>query len=90
MQRGDQETTVAWQNEGEWVYIYTSVPKHIKKLRAREGVIEVSGEDDWATFKAPRNSFDPMTGFKRRSKPMSPEQRLAAAERLQRAMGAKE
>lgn len=38
-----------------------------------------------AEFVIPLSEFDPLKGFKRKGKPMSPEQRQAAAERLKNA-----
>lgn len=86
----EQETTVTWPNEGEVAYIYSTVPKHLRKLRARDGVVEVNGGPDWGSFTVPRTGFDPFTGFKRKSKPMSPEQREAAIVRLRGARESRE
>jgi hypothetical protein len=90
MNRGEQETTVTWPNEGEVAYIYSTVPKHLRKLRAREGVLETSGGADWGEFVVPRAAFDPLTGFKRKSRPMTSEERYAAAARLAKARQTKE
>lgn len=88
----EQETTVTHIASDNVVRVYTAVPKHIRRLErdSRATRLEVWTNDsdlgiEAATYEIPKSDFDPLGGFKRRSTPMSPERRQAAAERLARA-----
>jgi hypothetical protein len=49
----------------------------------------VRSGSDWAEFEVPASAFDPLTGFKRQRKKLTPEQRDAAVARLAEAREAK-
>lgn len=77
----EQETTVT-QLRNQETHIYTSNPVHLRRLRKDDRAREVAGGEDWGEFRVEPGKFDPTKGFKRAGKPMSDEQRAAAAERL--------
>lgn len=89
MIRDEQETTVSYGANDEIVRIFSTVPKHIRKLRAREGVVITRDEGDLVFAEVDRGQFDPFTGFKRKSRPMTPAEKEAAVARLARAREAK-
>lgn len=80
----EQETTVT-QLRNQQTLIYTANPVHLRRLRADERATEVRGGADWGEFTIPNAAFDPLKGFKRKSKPMTEEQRAAVGERLKKA-----
>lgn len=78
----EQETTVTQLRNGD-TSIYTANPVHLRALRKKvaEGrVVESRTWEDAATFTIPHSEFDPLKGFKRRSAPLTEEQREARAE----------
>lgn len=85
----EQETTVSQYRNGE-TYIYTTNPVHLRKLRKDPRATEIQGGDDWARFTVPAGIFDPTKGFKTTRKPMTPEQRQNASERLTAARSEKD
>jgi hypothetical protein len=91
--RIEQETTVTAGRDDEFVLIWTNNPVHARRLEKDSRVVKVSGSSDpdeiGGQYKIPSDQFDALKGFKRASKPMSPEQRAAAAERLRSAREAK-
>lgn len=86
----EQETTVTHVRSDNLVRIYTANPKHLRKLRANDRATITKDYGDSAEFTVPATDFDPLTGFKRKSKPMTPEQREAAALRLAQARAAQQ
>lgn len=83
----EQETSVSQTRNSETL-IWTANPVHLRALRKRvtEGrAVERKTWNDAAEFVIPLSEFDPLKGFKRKGKPMTPEQREAAAERLRNA-----
>lgn len=78
----EQETTVTWAAGDSFVYVYTSVPKHLRRMRADKRFTETKGEEDWGNFFGPRGLLDPLTGIKRTRKAMTPEQKAASVARL--------
>lgn len=77
----EQETTVTQLRNGDTI-IYSANPVHIRALRKKvaEGrVVESRTWEDAATFTIPHSEFDPLKGFKRRSAPLTEEQREARA-----------
>jgi hypothetical protein len=78
----EQETTVAAGRADDVVYVYSTVPKHLRKLRSDKRVTELEGDADWGRFEIPADQFDPLRGFKRASRQLTDEQRLAVAERF--------
>jgi len=89
MQLDEQETHVTYGRSEETVQIFSTIPAHIRKLRARDGVTVVRDEGDLIVVVIPRASFDPITGFKRKSRPLTPEERERALIRLAEARKAK-
>lgn len=90
--KDERETTVTYSDGDSVVRVYTAVPKHIRRLErdSRATRVETWEADtglgiEAATYEIAKTDFDPLSGFKRRSAPMSPERRQAAAERLARA-----
>ena len=91
--RAEQETTVTQLRGGD-TYVFTANPVHLRALRKRVEagtVTERSGDDVSGEFIIPAGLFDPLKGFKRRSRPMTDAEKSAAAERLKtyRLSGAK-
>lgn len=78
----EHETTVTAGREEAWVRIYTANPVHLRRLRKEKRAIEVAGGEDWGQFTIPSDQFDPLKGFKRASRPMTDEEKTAAAARL--------
>ena len=85
MKLEEQEIVVATTAVDDLVYIYTTIPKYQRKLVARGATLVSEGN-----YTLPKAAFDPLGGFKRKSKPMTEEQRQAAAERLRKAREQKE
>lgn len=85
--RDEQETTLTWAVTDEVVRIFTAVPKHINRLRKDDRATLVKDYGDSAMFTVPASEFDPLKGFKRRRKPLTPEQRTALADRLKKSIG---
>lgn len=85
----EQETTVAAGRDEAVVYIYSTVPKHLRRLRADKRVTERDGGEDWGSFTIPSDQFDPLRGFKRQRAPLTAEQREAAGDRLRLARAAR-
>lgn len=81
----EQETTVAACRDDSVVYIYSTVPKHLRRLRSDARVVEREGGPDWGSFVIPADQFDPLRGFKRSRTPLTDEQRAALASRLSKA-----
>ena len=81
----EQETTVAACREDSVVYVYSTVPKHLRRLRSDPRVTEREGGDDWGSFSIPADQFDPLRGFKRARAPLTEEQRTALRSRLSEA-----
>jgi hypothetical protein len=89
MEKGEWETTVTYDHLLQEVRIYTTVPRHINKLRKDERAKVTGDEGDAVNATINAADFDPLSGFKRKSKPMDPEQREAAIERLKKAREAR-
>lgn len=87
MIKEEQETTVTTYQGAPDVRIYTAQRKHITRLRkhplateTRSGFYEGS---EWAEFTVPESKWNPVSGIKRATS-MTPEQKLAASERLRK------
>lgn len=82
----ERETTVTISDEDRTARIWTARRKDITKLRRNTKAIEVaSGHHEgteWAQFEIPNDEWNPASGIKRKTKPMTPAQRQAAAERF--------
>lgn len=78
-----QETVVSQLRNGE-TYIYTANPVHLRALRKNPRAVEQSGGDDWGNFIVAAGLFDPLKGFKRPKRTLTPEQRETAIARLTR------
>lgn len=83
--RNEQETTVSVGRDDELVHIYTSNTVHLNRLRKDARFTEVRGGEWDGFFTIPSKQFNPLGGVKRKSKPMTEEQRAAAVERLTKA-----
>lgn len=86
----EHETIVTVSRTQELVSIYTSDPRYIRRIRKddRYTVTREHSEDGEVVAidaTIPQDRFNALTGAKRRSRPMTPEQRQAASERLRRA-----
>lgn len=85
----ERETTISVSDGDEFVHVYTAQRKFINRLRKDDRVaIVASGEYEgspWVAAQIPAHLWSPTSGLKRRSKPMTEEQRAAAVERLRRA-----
>lgn len=88
--KDEQETTVTWIAADNSVQIYSAVPKHLRRLRADKRVTEVKGNAEYGVFTVSARNFDPLGGFKRTRKEMTPAQKAVAVERLAAARAKKE
>lgn len=75
----EQETTVTYVRSDDLVRIYTANPKHLRKLRADDRATITRDFGDSAEFTVPASQFDPLTGFKKRVKPLSDEEKARRA-----------
>lgn len=82
MTKDEWETTVTYSHTDDVVRIYTANPKHLNRLRKDKRATLVKDYGESADFTVPAKQFDPLTGFKRQGKPMTPEQKAASAARL--------
>lgn len=82
MQKDEWETTITYDQMDQVVSIYSTVPKHIRKLRSDERFRVWRDGGDWIHGSINAADFNVLGGFKRKSKPMSEEQRAAAVARL--------
>lgn len=84
--REEQETTITVGRDDEWVRIWTNNPVHARKLEKDARVTQITANPDGfgGDYLVPASDFN-VIAFRRRGKPMSEEQRAAAAERLQKA-----
>ena len=85
----EQETTITAGRAEDVVFVYTNVPKHLRRLRLDKRATEIMGGEEWGRFRIPSDQFDALRGFKRQTKPMTEEQRTAAAARLNAARSAR-
>ncbi len=88
--RIEQETTVTAGRDEPFVFIWTNNPVHARRLEKDARVVKVSGsaDDVGGQYKVPSDMFDPLKGFRRARREMTPEQREAAADRLRIARAA--
>lgn len=84
MKFSEQETTVTTTRTDDVVYIWTSHPVHLRKLRKDPRATERRGDVEWAEFTVPKENYDPVRGLKTK-RVMSDEQRRLAGERLRKA-----
>lgn len=84
MIREEQETTVTYSALDDYVHIYTTVPKHIRKLRGRDGVVVRFDRGDELSVTIDADKFDPLSGFKRKGRVISDEERQRLREQLAR------
>ena len=92
----EQETTVSMNREDDFVQIYSVNARHIRAMKADDRFVvhddffdEETGEVESVTARISTQHFDPLTGLKRRQKPMSDEQKAIVAARLTAAREAK-
>ena len=82
----ERETIVRIDDAEKVARIWTSRRTDITRLRKNPGAVETAsgyhGTTQWAEFEIAPGNWNPASGIKRRSKPMTEEQRAAAAERL--------
>ncbi len=84
--RDEMETTVAWPVVGGEAFVYSTVPKHVRRMERDERFTRRDGDGvSWGSYVVSSQDLDPLRGVKRRSKPMTDEQRDAARERLRAA-----
>lgn len=85
----ERETIVNVTDGDDQVTIWTAQRKAITRLRKNTSFTQTGtgyhGSTEWAQFTIPADQWNPASGAKRRSRPMTPEQRQAAAERLAKA-----
>lgn len=84
----ERETVINASDGDSLIRIWTAQRTYITKMRKNAAFIEVaSGRyegSEWAAFEIAASQWSPL-GVKAKRKPMTPEQREAAAERLRRA-----
>ena len=83
--REEQETTVTVGRDDSIVRIWSNHLPHVRKLRKDKRVVQKSGDDTEGHFEVAATDYDPLIGFRRKSKPLTEEQRTAAAARLAKA-----
>lgn len=89
MQKEEWETHLVYDQVDQVVRIYSTVPKHIRKLRSDERFRVDNDAGDVIVGEIKAADFNVLGGFKRKSKPMTEEQRAAAVARLQKAREAR-
>ncbi|MGX9349190.1 hypothetical protein [Microbacterium sp. KNMS] len=89
--RNEQETTVTLGRDDEYAYIWTNNPVHARKLDADKRVtrITANGDEFGGQYQVLAADFDPLKGFRRRGRELTPEQKAEAAARLAQARAAK-
>lgn len=82
--KDEQETTVTVGRNDSYVSVWTNDPTVVTILQKRQSVVKLTDNsgDIGGHYRIPRAEFHPLKGFKRKSKPLTPEQREAAAARL--------
>lgn len=85
----ERETVVTTDDGTDVVRIWTAQRKVINRLTKNSAFTLIKsgahGSSPWAEFTIPADQWSPSSGAKRRSKPLSAEQRAALAARLARA-----
>lgn len=82
----ERETTVTTSDGDELVHIYTCQKRYITKLRRNSRVNEVkTGVHDgteWAQFTVAASDWNPVTGVKRNTKPLTEAQKEVLRQQL--------
>ncbi len=85
----ERETVVNATDADELTRITTGQRRFITRLRKHPSFTEVrtwhEGTTEWAAFTIPADQWNPASGAKRRTRPMTEAERAAAAERLREA-----
>ena len=83
--RADQETTVTFMRDDDWVLVYTSNVVHLRRLvklsQTQDFVTEQWSDDEAGEFRVKAANFNLFSAI-RAKRTMTPEQREAAAERM--------
>lgn len=87
--RDEQETSVAGYRH-DYYTVFSADPVHIRRIRKDDRFTITSDTGDTIMATIPGSAYDPLKGIKRRSKPMTDEQRAKAAERLRVARSTRE
>lgn len=84
--RAEQETTVTAGRDDEWVYLWTNNPVHARRLDNDDRAqLIIAGDQSVRQYRIAASDFDPLKGFRRKSRPLTEEQRVAAVARLNEA-----
>lgn len=85
----EQETTVTRGKADDVVRIWTNIASDARRLEKDPRVTKVKGNSDdvGGFYEIPADQWSVTGGFKRRSKPLTAEQRAALAERLNASLG---
>jgi hypothetical protein len=89
VQKDEWETHAVYDQVDQVVRIYSTVPKHIRKLRSDDRAQIYYDTGDSVAAKINAADFNVLGGFKRKSKPMTAEQKEAAVARLAKAREAR-
>ena len=92
---GEQETIVSGGPREKW-NIWSNVRRDVNRLKKKSqvdnnGLIEIVGSGfdsegtEWIELRVDRDSYSPITGFKRKRTELSPERRKELSEQLQKA-----
>ena len=85
----ERETVVNATDADDLTRITTGQRRFITRLRKHPSFTEVrtwhEGTTEWAEFTIPAGQWNPASGAKRRTRPMTEAERAAAAERLREA-----
>lgn len=93
----ETETSVSYTMGDALVYIYSAVPKHLRRMRGDDRFREtrsatpadIEAEGDWAMFEIDRKHYDPLGGVKRRPLELSDEQRAVLSARAKQNLSKK-
>lgn len=88
----ERETTITATDADELVTIWTAQKRYIGRLRRNKKFTETAhgwhGTTEWAQFTIPATEWNPVSGAKRATAPLSEERRAAMVERLHKARAA--
>lgn len=88
----EQETTVTMNREESTVRIFTANPKHIRAFQRDDrfttltSMCDDEGEVVGITGTIATDDYDPLTGFKRRRKPMTEDEKQVLRDRFANAL----
>lgn len=82
--RDEAETSVAGYRK-DYYSVYTADPVHMRRILGDDRFTVLASDDSYVRATVPASAYDPIRGLKRRSKPLTSEQKAALSDRLERA-----